>query len=83
MNELAADNPVLCVSAELRKVIYTSNAIELLNVSLRKLTKAKGAFPHDKAVFKIFWPALRSISKKMDDARQGLQGGPEPVRHPV
>ena len=33
-------------------------------MSLRKVTKAKGAFPHDEAVFKIFWLALRSISQK-------------------
>ncbi|SPD34267.1 Integrase [Desulfovibrio sp. G11] len=40
------------------------SAIESLNMSLRKVTKAKGAFPHDEAVFKIFWLALRNISKK-------------------
>jgi len=45
-------------------VIYTTNAIESLNMSLRKVTKAKGAFPHDEAVFKIFWLALCRISKK-------------------
>lgn len=49
---------------EIRKVIYTTNAIESLNMSLRKVTKAKGVFPHDEAVFKIFWLALRSISQK-------------------
>lgn len=49
---------------EIRKVIYTTNAIESLNMSMRKVTKDKGAFPHDEAVFKIFWLALRSISKK-------------------
>ncbi len=45
-------------------MIYTTNAIESLNMSLRKVTKTKGAFPHDEAVFKIFWLALRRISKK-------------------
>jgi transposase-like protein len=49
---------------EIRKVIYTTNAIESLNMSLRKVTKAKRAFPHDEVVFKIFWLALQSISKK-------------------
>lgn len=49
---------------EIRKVIYTTNAIESLNMSLRKVTKARGAFPHDEAVFKIFWLALRRISQK-------------------
>jgi len=49
---------------EIRKVIYTTNAIESLNMSLRKVIKTKGAFPHDEAVFKILWLALRSISRK-------------------
>ena len=49
---------------EIQKVIYTTNAIESLNMSLRKVTKAKGAFPHDEAVFKIFLLVLRNISKK-------------------
>jgi len=49
---------------EIRKVIYTTNAIESLNMSLRKVIKTKGSFPHDEAVFKILWLALRSISKK-------------------
>jgi putative transposase len=56
--------PFFAYPPEIRKVIYTTNAIESLNMSLRKVTKAKGAFPHDEAVFKIFWLALRSISKK-------------------
>lgn len=38
--------------------------IESLNMSLCKVTKAKGTFPHDETVFKIFWLALQSISKK-------------------
>jgi putative transposase len=56
--------PFFVYPLEIRNVIYTTNAIESLNMSLRKVTKAKGAFPHDEAVFKIFWLALRSISKK-------------------
>jgi putative transposase len=49
---------------EIRKVIYTTNAIESLNMTLRKVIKTKGSFPHDEAVFKILWLALRSASKK-------------------
>lgn len=49
---------------EIRKVIYTTNAIESLSMSLRKVINTKGAFPHDEAVFKILWLALRSVSKK-------------------
>jgi putative transposase len=62
----ATDNSFLFlrIRPEIRNVIYTTNVIESLNMSLRKVTKDKGAFPHDEAVFKIFWLALRSISKK-------------------
>lgn len=49
---------------EIRKVIYTTNAIESLNMSLRKVIKTKGCFPHDEAVFKILWLALRRASTK-------------------
>ncbi|AKZ64665.1 transposase [Herbaspirillum hiltneri N3] len=49
---------------EIRKVIYTTNAIESVNMSLRKLTKNRGAFPTDEALVKLFYLALRNISKK-------------------
>lgn len=49
---------------EIRKVIYTTNAIESLNMSLRKVTKARGSFPHDEAVFKLLYLALRNIEKR-------------------
>ena len=49
---------------EIRKVIYTTNAIESVNMSLRELTKNRGAFPSDEALVKLFYLALRNISKK-------------------
>jgi putative transposase len=49
---------------DIRKVIYTTNAIESLNRSLRKVIKTKGAFPNDAAILKIFYLALSSIAKK-------------------
>lgn len=49
---------------EIRKVIYTTNAIESVNMSLRKLTKNRGSFPSDEALLKLFYLALRNISKK-------------------
>jgi len=48
----------------IRKVIYTTNAIESLNMSLRKVTKNRGSFPSDDAVFKIIYLALKNASKK-------------------
>ncbi|MYN21251.1 IS256 family transposase, partial [Rugamonas sp. FT107W] len=49
---------------EIRKVIYTTNAIESINMSLRKVTKARSSFPTDEAVSKLFYLALNNISKK-------------------
>lgn len=49
---------------DIRKVIYTTNAIESVNFSLRKLTKHRGAFPNDDALIKLLYLALRNISKK-------------------
>jgi putative transposase len=48
---------------EIRKVIYTTNAIESINRSLRKVLKTKGAFPNEDSVFKLLYLALNNISK--------------------
>ena len=56
--------PFFAQPPEIRKVIYTTNAIESLNMSLRKVTKARGSFPNDEAVFKLLYLALRNIAKK-------------------
>jgi putative transposase len=49
---------------EIRKVIYTTNAIESVNMSLRKISKNRGSFPNDDALLKLFYLALRNISQK-------------------
>jgi putative transposase len=49
---------------DIRKVIYTTNAIESVNMGLRKLTKNRGSFPSDEALTKLFYLALRNISQK-------------------
>jgi len=49
---------------ELRRLIYTTNAIESLNFQLRKVTKAKGHFPNDEAAIKLLYLALRNAEKK-------------------
>jgi putative transposase len=56
--------PFFAYPTEIRRVIYTTNAIESLNMSLRKVTKARGSFPNDEAVFKLLYLALRNIAKK-------------------
>ena len=49
---------------EIRKVVYTTNAIESLNYSLRKIIKERGAFPHDDAIRKLLYLGLKNSSKK-------------------
>lgn len=49
---------------ELRKLIYTTNAIEGFNRQLRKVTKNRTVFPTDDALFKILYLAMRDITEK-------------------
>jgi putative transposase len=46
-------------------VIYTTNAIESLNMSLRKLTRNRRIFPNDDAVFKAMFLAIQEASRKL------------------
>ncbi|HEU0119764.1 MAG TPA: IS256 family transposase [Bryobacteraceae bacterium] len=49
---------------EIRKVIYTTNAVESLHMSLRKVTKNRGSFPNEEAAMKLLYLALRNASRK-------------------
>ena len=49
---------------EIRRIIYTTNAIESINMSLRKVSKNRGSFPNDESVIKLFYLALINITKK-------------------
>ena len=62
--KLVARHPVLRLCAEVRRIIYTTNAIESVNMSLRKITKNRGAFPSDEALLKLFYLAFNNIAKK-------------------
>ena len=53
--------PFLAFDNSIRKIIYTTNAIESLNYQLRKVTKTRGHFPTDDAVLKILYLAIRNI----------------------
>jgi putative transposase len=53
--------PFLDFGPAIRKIIYTTNAIESLNYQLRKVTKTRGHFPTDDAVLKILYLAIRNI----------------------
>jgi putative transposase len=50
--------------AEIRKVIYTTNTIESVNRSLRKVSKNRGVFPHQDSLVKLYYLALERIVKK-------------------
>jgi len=56
--------PFFAWPEDIRKAIYTTNAIESVNHSLRKVLKTRGALPSDDAVFKLLFLALKRISKK-------------------
>ena len=56
--------PFFAFPPAVRRLIYTTNAIESVNMSLRKLTKNRGSFPSDEALTKLFYLALRNISQK-------------------
>ena len=49
---------------EIRRAIYTTNAIESLNMSLRKVIKTRASFPNEEAAFKLLYLALRNAAKK-------------------
>ena len=51
-------------SSEIRKVIYTTNAIESLNYSLRRMLKTRGSFPNDDSILKILYLAINRVAKK-------------------
>ncbi len=56
--------PLFSYPPDIRKAIYTTNAIESLNMSLRKVTKNRGSFPNDEAMTKLLYLAMKNISKK-------------------
>jgi putative transposase len=56
--------PFFAYPADIRKVIYTTNAVESLNMSLRKVIKTRGSFPTQEAAFKLLYLALGNIAKK-------------------
>ena len=55
---------------EVRRLIYTTNAIEGFNRQLRKVTKAKSVFPTDDSLLKMLYLAMMDITKKWTGRRQ-------------
>ena len=56
--------PLFAFPEDIRKVIYTTNAIESVNMTLRKVTRNHRIFPSDEAVYKVIYLAMRNLAKK-------------------
>jgi putative transposase len=68
--------PFLAFPPQVRKIIYTTNAIESLNYQLRKIIKNRGHFPSDDAMVKLLWLAIRDIEDKRARDRAKDRGKP-------
>ncbi len=56
--------PLFELPQEIRKCIYTSNAVESVNSALRKVTRGKGAFPNENSVYKVLYLRIKELSEK-------------------
>ena len=56
--------PLFELPQEIRKCIYTSNAVESVNSALRKVTRGKGAFPSQASVFKVLFLRIQDLTEK-------------------
>ncbi len=58
--------PFFAFPAEIRRIIYTTNAVESLNMSLRKIIKTRAAFPSEEAALKLLYLALGNVIKRWE-----------------
>ena len=56
--------PLFAFPPEIRKIIYTTNAVESLHMTLRKVIKTRGSFPNEESAMKLLYLALRNVSNK-------------------
>lgn len=56
--------PFFAFPPEIRRMIYTTNALESVHAQLRKIIKTRGHFPNDDAAMKLIWLALRNVTAK-------------------
>ncbi len=75
--------PFFAFPPEVRRVIYTTNALESVHARVRKIIKTRGHFPTDEAATKLIWLALRNITAGWSHAGAPLARGDEPIRDPV
>jgi putative transposase len=58
--------PFYAFPEEVRRVVYTTNAVESLHMSLRKIIKNRGSFPNEEAAMKLLYLALKNVAKKWE-----------------
>jgi putative transposase len=69
--------PFFAFPMDIRKVVYTTNAVESLNMTLRKVIKTRGSFPNEEAAIKLLYLALLNVAKKW----HAVQGWPQALNH--
>ena len=65
--------PFFAFPPEIRKVIYTTNAVESLHMSLRKIIKNRASFPNEESAIKLLYLALRNASAKWESVQHWRQ----------
>ncbi len=75
--------PFFAFPLEVRRILYTTNAIESLHMQLRKALKTRGHFPSDEAALKLLYLVLRNITRRWQPRPAGVEGGHDPVRDPL
>lgn len=58
--------PFYAFPEEVRRVVYTTNAVESLHMSMRKIIKNRGSFPNEEAAMKLLYLALKNVAKKWE-----------------
>jgi len=61
--------PFFAFPGEIRRAVYTTNIVESLNMSLRKVIKTRGSFPGEEAALKLLYLALRNVAKRWNSSR--------------
>ena len=74
--------PFMAFEPEVRRVVYTTNAIEALNRQLRKAIKTKGSFPTEDAARKLIYLAIQNAVPAMD-ANPGVDESAPSVQDPI
>lgn len=75
--------PFFAFPMEVRKILYTTNAIESLHSQVRKSIRNKGHFPSDEAATKLIWLALRNITAGCEESAHHVAQCENPTGYPV